>query len=114
MIKSTKQIGDEGEGLAEKVLIDAGHSIVSRNFRTRFGEIDIIAKDGKCLVFVEVKAKTDDYFGNPAEVITEKKLWKIRRTAETYIAENNYDGPWRIDAVIIKNNRPEILKNITS
>lgn len=113
MNKTTKQIGDEGEGLAEATLTKAGYQIVARNFRTRFGEIDLIARDGKCLVFVEVKAKSDDMFGSPAEMITSKKLWKIRRTAEFYIAENNYDGSWRIDAVIIKNHRPEILQNIT-
>ena len=113
MNKSTKQIGDAGEDIAEKFLLENGYKVVERNFRTRFGEIDIIAMEGKILVFIEVKAKKDDYFGTPAEMITSKKLNKIRRTAEYYIQENQYKGSWRIDAVIIKGPQPELIKNIT-
>lgn len=114
MKKTTKQIGDAGEDRALLELEKNGYKIVARNWRTRFGEIDIIARDNEELVFVEVKAKADAFFGTPAEMITHRKLEKIKRTADSYITEEEYEGPWRIDAVVIENEKIEIIKNITS
>lgn len=112
-MKTTKQIGDAGEELAAKELKKAGYNIIGSNFRTRFGEIDIIAKDSNVLVFIEVKAKNSDYFGTAAEMITTKKLEKVSRMAQWYIQENEYFGEWRIDAVVIDGAKTQILKNIT-
>lgn len=114
MKKNTKKIGDLGEEKAVLELEKSGYKIISRNWRTRFGEIDIIAKDGEELVFVEVKAKADDFFGTPAEMITHRKLEKVVKTAESYITEERYEGPWRIDAVAIEGDKIEILKSLTS
>ena len=114
MAKTTKQIGDAGEDRAVQILSESGYQIVERNFRTRYGEVDVIARDGKTLVFVEVKAKRDDFFGAPAEMITKAKLKKIKKTAAGYIEENEYAGPWRIDAVVIKGTQAEIIRNITN
>lgn len=113
MNKNTKQIGDAGEDLAVFELEKAGYKIIERNFRTRFGEIDIIALDEDVLVFVEVKAKSSSMFGSPAEMVTAKKQFKIKKTAESYVLESGYVGPWRIDVVAIQNSRVEIIKNIT-
>lgn len=113
MRQSTKQIGDAGESLATQRLQGVGYLIVDRNFRTRFGEIDIIAKDGNDLVFIEVKTKSNDYFGTAAEMITKRKLEKIIKTAETYILANKIDSTWRIDAVLINGNEVEIIQNIS-
>lgn len=115
-MKSTKQIGDKGEDLAVSELEKASYKIIERNFRTRFGEIDIIAKDDNTLVFVEVKMKSSIRFGTPAEMITKRKQLKIKRMAECYLLEHGYKGPCRIDAVTILGNKfpqIEILKNIT-
>jgi putative endonuclease len=73
----------------------------------------VIAKDGNVLVFVEVKAKKNDAFGTPGEMITPRKLQKIIRTAENYIVEENYEGPWRIDAVLLEGEGLEIIENIS-
>ncbi len=75
-MKNTKAIGNLGEDRAVEYLENLGYEIFERNFRTRFGEIDIIARDGETLCFVEVKKKTSDRFGSPAEMITPKKLDK--------------------------------------
>jgi putative endonuclease len=90
------------------------YKIIKRNFRTRFGEIDIIAQDNKTLVFVEVKKKTSEVYGKPAEMITKKKLRKIINTAESYIFNNKLKGPWRVDAVLIMDDKIELIKNLTN
>lgn len=113
---STKETGDWGEDLAAEELEKAGYKIIDRNFRTRFGEIDIIAEDGNTLVFVEVKAKSSVKYGAPAEMITQRKQHKLKLMSEYYVSEKNYKGPWRIDAVTVLgdelSNQIEILKNI--
>ncbi len=101
-MQTTKEIGDFGEDLAARYLGQKGYEIVERNFRTRFGEIDIIAKDREVLVFVEVKKKASDRFGTAAEMITKKKIGRIRRAAEFYLLENGLrDQTWQIDAILI-------------
>lgn len=110
---TTKQIGDQGEDLAATELERVGYKILGRNFRTRFGEIDIIAKDGEVLAFVEVKAKSSDYFGSAGEMITRVKLKKIIKAAEIYLLENSPHCNWRIDAVLLNSDNIEIIKNIT-
>lgn len=113
-MKSTKAIGDAGEDLAVDFLINNGHKVISRNYRTRSGEIDIIAMKLGCLIFVEVKRKSSVRFGLPAEMITPKKLSKIKKTAEFYIADSGYRGPWRIDVVSILGERVDLITNVTS
>ena len=113
-MRTTKEIGDTGEGLAADYLVGQGYKIIKRNYRTPFGEIDIIALDKDTLVFVEVKKKTGDGFGAPAEMITPRKIGKIRRTAECYILEKELKNLlWRIDAVLIDGAKVELLRNIT-
>jgi len=116
MRSSTKQTGDWGEDLAAAELEKAGYKIIDRNFRTRFGEIDIIAEDGNTLVFVEVKAKSSTKYGAPAEMITRRKQHKLKLMSQYYVQEKEYKGPWRIDAVTILGDelsyKIEILKNI--
>lgn len=113
-MKTTKQIGDGGEDEAVRYLKKKDFEILERNFRTRFGEIDIIAIDEDMLVFIEVKMKRSDQFGDPGEMITPKKLDKIKRTAEYYLQEKElYDIGWRIDAVLIRDGKIEHLEGIT-
>lgn len=113
-MKSTKQIGDLGEKLAEKYLKKEGYEIIEKNFRTRFGEIDIIAIDEDTLVFVEVKAKRGDRFGDPGEMITPQKIEKIKRTAKHFLTEKDLcDISWRIDAILIRKEKIEHIKNLT-
>jgi putative endonuclease len=110
--KSTKQIGDEGEELAAELLKEKGYEILERNFRTRYGEIDIVAKEKECLVFVEVKTKASDRFGSPGEMINYKKQQKIKNMGLAYVTENNIKTPWRIDAVLVEGEQMEHLISI--
>lgn len=82
--KSTKKLGNLAEDFAVQLLQNKGYQIIERNFRSRFGEIDIIAFKNNSLIFVEVKARWSDKFGAPEEAVTPGKLWKIKRTGEYY------------------------------
>jgi putative endonuclease len=85
MKSQNKETGRLGEDLATKFLEAKGYKILDRNYSTKFGELDIIARDGETLVFVEVKTKTSDQFGSPEEMITPHKLHQIQNTAQSYL-----------------------------
>lgn len=78
------KLGCWGENLAEKYLKRKGYTIVERNFRCGFGEIDIIAMDGTELVFVEVKTRRNLNFGLPCESVTALKIKHLKRAAACY------------------------------
>ena len=95
-------IGQRGEETAVKILKKQGYKIIERNFRTKAGEIDIIARDGEYICFVEVKLRKNNDFGAPADFIDERKRSRIIKTAKYYAVRNNiYDTPMRFDAVLI-------------
>ncbi len=97
------QIGSRGEDLATDYLSGDGFTILDRNWRCRYGELDIIAADGEVLVFVEVKTRTGRAFGTPAEAVTHTKLRRLRRLAGIWLAAQ--DGSWpavRIDVIEIR------------
>lgn len=79
------QLGQRGEALAWNFLRKRGYSILEKNYRTRFGEVDIIAQKGGVLVFLEVKTRRDHQFGFPAESVDWRKQQKIIRVAEAYL-----------------------------
>ncbi len=83
-----KETGRKGEDKAALYLIEQGYIIVQRNYRCRWGEVDIICRKGSQLVFVEVRVKTSSRFGEPEESITDRKIAKIRKTAFEYMTEN--------------------------
>lgn len=117
---STKTLGDRGENLASELLQKNGYKILNRNFRSKFGEIDIVAQDKETLVFVEVKARWSQKFGTPEEAITPWKIRNIIKAGQYYKLLNpNTPESLRIDAVVIdmfegKLQRTEIIKNLTS
>src|SRR2546428_8317402 len=78
-------LGEEGERAAARFLEARGYRILERNYRTRRGEIDLIAEDGRMLVFVEVKVRLDDRFGGPAAAITRAKQARIALLAQQYL-----------------------------
>ncbi|OGI01530.1 MAG: hypothetical protein A2Y25_03430 [Candidatus Melainabacteria bacterium GWF2_37_15] len=81
--------GKKGEDTAVQYLEQQGFKIIEKNWRfSRYGEIDIIATDNDTLVFIEVKTRTSTAFGHPTEVITSKKLARMRKLAEIYINNN--------------------------
>ena len=95
-------LGISGENLACAELQRRGYAILERRYRTRLGEIDIIARDGATLVFVEVKARLTDDFGGAAAAVTAWKQRRIARMAMDYLSRRTaVDGPCRFDVVAI-------------
>lgn len=88
-----------GEDAACHMLKKSGHKIIERNYRNRYGEIDIIARRGEDIVFAEVKTRSTDAFGTPADAVTYYKKQRIVRAAMKYIADNNVDLNVRFDVV---------------
>jgi len=87
-----KDIGNLGEEMAVKFLLEKGYEIVERNFLKPFGEIDIIAKDKDFLVFIEVKARKNINFGFPREFVNGSKIKKIQDVAQIYMMEKKLFG----------------------
>jgi putative endonuclease len=111
-MKISNPIAVRGEDLATKFLKDKGYKIIERNFRKGYGEIDIIAVQGRTLVFVEVKTRTSNAFGTPFEAITYFKLKSLLKTAEYYSqTHNNLPKSLRIDAIgIMLDSNNHLLK----
>nr|WP_174506514.1 YraN family protein [Acinetobacter sp. Marseille-Q1620] len=84
-----KQLGDWGEQKAVMLLKQAGYEIIAQNFHSRFGEIDIIAKQADHLTFIEVKARSKTGYGRANEVISKNKIQKIIKTAQYFLAEHS-------------------------
>ncbi len=102
-----RKLGNSGEELAEKFLVEKGYQILDRQFLTRLGEIDLVAKDGDEVVFVEVKMRRNSKFGFPEESVTPTKLRKIGMTAELYLRTRNLlTSQYRIDVVSILDSKP--------
>ncbi len=81
-----KALGDFGERLAERHLVDAGMVVLDRNWRCAMGEIDIVARDGDVLVVCEVKTRSSDRFGTPLEAITALKAARLHRLAWAWVS----------------------------
>lgn len=92
-----KVIGDFGEEETVKHLKKKHYKILSRNYKSKYGEIDIIAKDKKELVFIEVKTRSSKSFGGGIMAVDAHKRRNIIITSEIYMKEKNYDGPRRYD-----------------
>ncbi|MBE6952238.1 MAG: YraN family protein [Ruminococcaceae bacterium] len=93
----TKLLGAWGEAQTAAYLRKRGYEIVGTNYRTRFGEIDLIAQKDGVLIFVEVKTRKYGVNVRPSEQVTPKKLERIRMAGLSYLAEKNCDLPVRFD-----------------
>ncbi len=104
------EIGNLGEQIAVEYLTQKGYKIVELNWRSGKAEIDIIAKHGNELVFIEVKTRSSDYYGPPASFVDSKKIDLITTAAQDYISIHGFDGELRFDiiGILIKNDNPEI------
>jgi putative endonuclease len=94
-------LGKEGEEAAVDFLKKTGYRIIEKNYKTVFGEIDIIAKDKDIVVFVEVKTRADRSFGHPFEAVHPKKREKIRKTALCFLKKLKKEVPARFDVLSI-------------
>lgn len=86
---SARTLGDRGEAAAAKFIKAEGFRIIEKNFRCKSGEIDIIARDGDTVVFVEVKTRSSDGYGSPVEAVGPVKIRRIIRASETYLATHS-------------------------
>ena len=105
--------GKRGEEIALRHLEKNGYHILERRFRTRFGEIDLIADEGGDLVFVEVKTRTGRSFGSPEEAVDQRKQRRLVRLASAYLQKRHWeDRSCRFDvvAVVLIPGEPEQVR----
>ncbi|MGB5307435.1 MAG: YraN family protein [Arenicellales bacterium] len=97
------QRGSNAETAAEKYLINQGLHSIKRNYRCKAGEIDLLMLDTETLVFIEVRYRSNPFFGSPAESITPQKILRLRKTAEHFLqAFNRYEHYYkRFDVIAI-------------
>ena len=99
-----KALGSKGEDVAAKFLKRNGYRIIARNYKTPLGEIDIIAKDGNTIVFIEVKTRTSYAFGYPFESVTTKKKQKLKNLALLYLKKHGHQSAARFDVISISSD----------
>lgn len=110
-------LGAYGEKLAAQYLRETGMEIVARNWRCRYGELDLIVQDPSITAFVEVKTRSGLGFGAPAESVTFGKQQRIRRLALLWLAEQ--EGPWRrirfdvVSVLVARGHRP-VINHLTA
>ena len=96
------RLGNWGERVARNLLADKGYRVLDTGFRCTWGEVDIVARDGDELVFVEVRTRRGAALGTPQESVTRVKAGRLIATAQSYIEERGITGAdWRIDLVSI-------------
>ncbi len=106
MSDSRQRLGRWGEDLAVSYLEKEGYSIIERNFRTRYGEVDVVASKGGQVIFIEVRTKSSDAYGGPEESITARKREHLMLAAQEYLQSNGLeDSSWRIDLVAVQVDR---------
>lgn len=110
--QSTVAVGASAEAAATRLLIERGYAIVERNFRCKAGELDLIARDGGVLVFVEVRSRADADHGHAAETVDAHKQRQVARVAEYYLAVRDVDyDEVRFDVVAITGGQAELFQD---
>ena len=107
---AAQSLGDAGEERAARFLESHGMTIVARNYRTRLGEIDLIARDGDVLVFVEVRLRADDRFGGAAASIGPAKQRRLAAAASAYLSRLGRAPRCRFDVVTLERGEPAWLR----
>ena len=107
---------DDDKDIVEAIgiyLEQEGYEILEYNYRCKTGEIDIIAKEGQTLVFVEVKYRKDDKKGYPAQAVDQRKQQKIRKSAMIYLKKNHlsFEQQMRFDVVEILGKKIRVIKH---
>lgn len=102
---NTRTVGYKAEERAAEFLEGKGYQILTKNFTIRGGEIDLVARDGNILVFIEVKMRSNTSFGSALESITPWKIQSLQKTALFYIRRIEWgDRPYRFDLVTMDKN----------
>ena len=108
------QLGQEAEDLAAGYLQGQGLKLVTRNYRCRMGEIDLLMDDRGTLVFVEVRLRKSNHFGGAGASITRHKQDKLIRAAQHYLQQQAFQPPCRFDAVLLDGGKTEWIKDAFS
>lgn len=106
-----QQRGEVAEQRAAEFLLAHGLTLVARNYRCRGGEIDLIARDGETLVFVEVRARRNNHYGGAAASITLSKQQRIIYAARHYLMQQRCEPLCRFDAILIDGDKLEWLRS---
>lgn len=111
---NNRDFGSRGEDEATDYLIKQGYRILSRNYRVgRLGEIDIIGQDGETICFIEVKTRSSESFGTPAQAVSPSKQAYIRRLAQIYLSRNDLlDSPVRFDVIELMMARNGLVRSM--
>ena len=113
---ATRVLGDYGERLAARYLLEAGIAVLDRNWRCARGELDIVARDGHELVICEVKTRSGEGFGAPYEAVTWRKQRRLRQLGGLWRDDHPEEaaGPLRIDVISILRlpGRPPRLEHL--
>ena len=112
-MQNKRELGSFYENIACEYLLKNNFKIIDRNFRTKYGEIDLIGFDGTYLVFVEVKYKKNNKLGYAIEAVTKRKAEQVRKMAYIYLYIKKYsiNTDIRFDIISIDNNKLEWTKN---
>ena len=109
MSRERISLGKSGEDIAVDYLQNCGYRIITRNYRRKSGEIDIICLDGDTYVFIEVKTRKTRRYGHPLEAVTRPKQRQISFTALDYLTRHGLlDSPVRFDVIALMNNETEV------
>ncbi len=108
---ANRETGRKGEEIACQYLLKKGLVVITRNYSTRFGEIDLIMRDNDVLVFVEVKTKKGTDWGTPEEMFTVGKLRRVKNMATVYLGGK--EVPCRIDMVAVLLNPDNTINRVT-
>lgn len=112
--EATTERGRRAEERAAEFLRSLGYRILARNYRWQGGEIDLIARDGDWLVFVEVKARSSRAYGLPEEAITPQKRHRLLQTARRYLQQHPTELPVRFDVVALSGGEARLYRNAFS
>jgi putative endonuclease len=111
-VRPSTAVGQRGEDLAVAWYEARGYAVVARNWRTAEGEIDLVARRGRVVVIAEVKARSSDRFGHPAEEVVREKQRRLRRLAAAWLRENKVRGVGvRFDVVAVLAGTVEVLED---
>lgn len=94
-------LGNKGEMLASRYLLENGFAVLHYNWRCGHKEIDLIARERDTLVFVEVKSRRNELYGEAADAVTDKKIMRLLSAAESYVKRYKIDSPVRFDIVTV-------------
>ena len=110
MTDARRRLGAHGERLACAHLTERGYALLERNFRTRHGELDVVVRDGRFLVFCEIKTRASDRYGPPQAAVGRVKQRRLRILAVEWLAAHERHGAIRFDVAAITGVRIEVFE----